>query len=300
MTLLRLILILSFITFPLVASGAEKAKTVDELAKMYDASVCKTCHSKEYSEWEKSIHSRSLIGTGRTLGGFQGMIKGGLMGAFTKSGVKDVKDVKVEHLEWCFKCHLPQIKDATDEVAKQLAKAFVDADRTTLAKVNITCVVCHNTKAIVHKWQDGEPEKDTVYGNKEGPHCDKEGNCSKTHPKMKKSVIMKEPVVCGQCHGVGPNLEFPQPSQCGTIYGSYLHAYIPAGGTETCQDCHMKKNDKGHLMPAYRDPDMRKMSVNVDVTAKGYKFLVKAGDSIPTAVVTVKVTNNTGHRVPDG
>lgn len=300
MRLLKLILILLFIVLPAATISAEKAKTVNELAKMYDSSSCKTCHQKEYSEWEKSIHSRSLIGTGRTIGGFKGMITAGLMGAFTKSGVKDVKDVKVEHLQWCLKCHLPQIKDATDDVAKQLAKAFIDADKETLSKVSINCIVCHNTKAIIHKWQDGEPEKDVIYGGKDGAHCDKDGNCAKVYTKMKKSAIMNESVMCGQCHGTGPNFEFPQPSQCGTVYGSYLHSYIPAGGTSTCQNCHMGKDGKGHTIPAYRDPDMAKKAVDVEVSAKGYKFLLKAGDSIPMAVVTVKITNNAGHRIPDG
>ncbi len=141
MRLFKLVLVIIFIILPVTALAAEKAKTVDELAKMYDSSSCKTCHKKEYSEWEKSMHSRSLIGTGRTIGGFKGMITGGLMGAFTKIGVKDVKDIKVEHLAWCFKCHLPQIKDATDDVAKQLAKAFIDADKETLSKVSINCIV---------------------------------------------------------------------------------------------------------------------------------------------------------------
>ena len=97
-----------------------------------------------------------------------------------------------------------------------------------------------------------------------------------------------------------PNLEFPQPSQCGTAYGSYLHAYIPAGGTETCQDCHMKKDGKGHLMPAHGDKDMMKRGISVEVDATAYKFLLKAGDSIPKAVVTVKMINKAGHRIPDG
>lgn len=291
---LKLILVILFSAFPLVAFSAEKAKTIDELAKMYDVSSCKQCHAKIYEEWEKSMHSQSLFGTKRTLGGFKGMIETGLMKAFTKSGVKEIKDIKMEHFAECFKCHLPHaLKDGSDELAMQLAKAFVEADAATLKKVGINCLVCHNTKAIVHKWQDGEPEKGVIYGSKEGVHP----GGSKT---MKKSPIMKEAVMCGQCHGTGPNLEFPQPSQCATAYGSYLHAYIPAGGSETCQDCHMKKSNKGHLMPAFRDPDMRKMGVNVEVSATGYKFLLKAGDSIPTAVVTVRITNNAGHRTPDG
>jgi hypothetical protein len=306
MKFLRLILVLFFAAAPIAAGHAaepadgKKAKTVDELAQMYNVSSCKQCHANIYEQWEKSIHSRSLIGTGRTLGGFKGMISGGLKGAFAKSGVKETKDIKIEHFAQCFKCHLPQIKDATDEVAQQIAKAFEDGDKATLAKVNINCLVCHNIKAIVHKWQDGEPEKDVVYGGKDGDHCDKDGNCAKVYTKMKKSVIMSESVMCGQCHGTGPNFEFPQPSQCATLYGSYLHSYIPAGGTATCQNCHMGKDAKGHTMPAYRDPDMAKKAVDVEVTAKGYKFLFKAGDLIPKTAVTVKITNNAGHRIPDG
>ena len=274
---------------------AQKARTVDELAKMYDASSCKQCHDKVYQEWEKSAHSRSLIGTGRTIGGFRGMIQAGLMGAYTKLGVKEAKDVKVEHLTRCFVCHLPQIKDATDGVAQELTKAFIDGDRAVLGKVGVNCVVCHNTKAIIHKWQDGEPEKGVVYGSKEGAH-----GGDPAYPTMKRSVVMKEAVMCGQCHGLGPTFEFPQPSQCATQYGSYLHAYIPAGGTETCQDCHMKKDGKGHMMPAYRDPDVAKRAVDVEVTARGYGFLLRPGDLIPKAVVTVKITNTAGHRIPDG
>jgi len=69
----------------------------------------------------------------------------------------------------------------------------------------------------------------------------------------------------------GANFEFPQPSQCATLYGSYTHAYVPSGGVEKCQECHMEDSGKGHTMPAYRDPDMLKMAINVDVTTLGYK-----------------------------
>ncbi|MBI5097715.1 MAG: hypothetical protein HZB30_00555 [Nitrospirae bacterium] len=109
---------------------------------------------------------------------------------------------------------------------------------------------------------------------------------------------MKEVVMCGQCHGLGPNFEFPQPSQCATLYGSYTHAYVPSGGAETCQDCHMKKSGKGHTMPAYRDPDMLKMAMDVEVTAQGYKAFPE--NLTPMAVVTVKTANKAGHRIPDG
>ena len=42
-------------------------------------------------------------------------------------------------------------------------------------------------------------------------------------------------------------------------------------------------------MPAHGDKDMMKRGISVEVDATAYKFLLKAGDSIPKAVVTVKM-----------
>lgn len=295
MRVLKFVFVLLFIAVPLVAFADSKANTIDELAKMYDSSSCKSCHPAAYDQWEKSMHSRSLFGTKRTMGGYKGMIEAGFFKAYGKMGVKEVKDIKMEHFAQCFKCHLPHaLKDGSDNLAREIAQAFIDGKADSLKKIGINCVVCHNTKAIVHKWQDGEPERDVIYGSKDGAHPDAK------YKNMKKSVIMSEVVACGQCHGSGPNFEFPQPSQCATQFGSYQHAYIPSGGTETCQDCHMKKDGKGHLMPAHGDKDMMKRGIQVDSEIMAYKFLLKAGDHWPKAVVTVKMTNKAGHRIPDG
>lgn len=299
MRLLRLAVILVFIALPLtaVAAGHEKAKTIDELAKMYDVSSCKGCHSKVFEEWEKSYHATSLIGSPRTMATIASAVKDGIMKEWTKSGVKEIKDIKVEHMLSCLKCHLPQIKDATDAVAQEIAKAAIDGAagdedaKAKLKKLGINCLVCHNQKALIHKWTDGEPEAGVIYGNKEGAHADAKFKA------LKKSPIMKESILCGQCHGLGPNFDLTEPTQCATLYGSYLHAYVPAGGNKTCQECHM---DKGHFMPGYRDPDQAKKAVTVSVDATGYYFLPKPGDSQPTAKVTVKMLNNAGHRIPDG
>ena len=278
------------------AAQEKKAKTVDELAKMYDVSSCKQCHPKEFGEWEKSIHARSLIGTGRTMATIKTAIQDGMMKEWAKSGIKEVKDIKVEHMLHCLKCHLPQLKDATDAVAQQIAKAVIDGDTATLEKVNINCIICHNRMAIVHKLVDGEPEANVIYGSKEGSHGD---NMFKA---LKKSPIMKESIICGQCHGLGPNFELANPTQCATLYGSYLHNYVQSVGVvpETCQDCHMTKHKTGHTMPGYRDPLIAKNAVDVEVQARGYQVLFKAGEHIPTAAVQVKLTSNAGHRIPDG
>ena len=278
------------------AAQEKKATTVDELAKMYDVSSCKQCHAKEFKEWEKSIHARSLIGTGRTMATIKTAIQDAMMKEWTKSGIKEVKDIKVEHMLHCMKCHLPQLKDATDAVAQQLAKAVIDSDTATLEKVNINCIICHNRKALIHKYVDGEAETNVIYGSKEGAHGDK------MFTALKKSPIMKESILCGQCHGLGPNFDLANPTQCATLYGSYLHNYVASAGvvSETCQDCHMQKHKTGHTMPSYRDPVIAKSAVDVEVTAKGYQVLFKAGEHIPTAAVQVKLTGNAGHRIPDG
>lgn len=284
------------LTAGMTAAQEKKATTVDELARMYDVSSCKQCHPKEHGEWERSIHARSLIGTGRTMATIKTAIQDGMMKEWAKSGIKEVKDIRVEHMLHCLKCHLPQLKDATDAVAQQIAKAVIDGDTATLEKVNINCIICHNQKALIHKLVDGEPEANAIYGNKEGAHGDKKFTA------LKKSPIMKESIQCGQCHGLGPNFDLANPTQCATLYGSYLHNYVPStnGTPETCQECHMHKGKTGHVMPGYRDPAIAKSAVDVDVDAKGYQVLYKAGDHIPTAVVVVKMTSNAGHRIPDG
>jgi hypothetical protein len=294
---LKVVMILLFLSVPVIASTAEKAQTIDELSKMYDVSSCKTCHAKIYEEWSQSYHAISLVGSLGTMSSIAGAVKDGMMKEWTKSGVKDIKDIKVEHLVICLKCHLPQIKDSSDEVAQQIAKSAIEGATgnetaiETLKKVGINCLVCHNSKAIIHKWVDGEVESNVIYGNKESAHADV------NFKTVKKSPVMKEAIFCGQCHGLGPNFELQNPTQCATLYGSYLHAYIPSGGSKTCQECHMKNV---HSMFAYRDPDQAKSAVHVEVDARGYYFLPRAGYSVPNAVLTVKMTNNAGHRVPDG
>lgn len=296
---LGLILILLVVALPLTAFAAkkEKAKSIDELAKMYDVSSCKACHAKIFEEWEKSYHATSLVGF-NTMDTLASTVRDGIMREWTKSGVKKVKDIKVEHMLSCLKCHLPQIKDATDAVAQEIAQAAIDgaagdeAARDKLKKVGINCLSCHNSMALIHKWTDGEPEANVIYGSKGGAHPDAK------YAAMKESPIMKESILCGQCHGYGPNFDLPEPTQCATLYGSYLHAYVPSGGSKTCQECHM--GDKGHFMPGYRDADMAKKAVTVSVDAMGYYFLPRGGDSIPIAKLTVKMINNAGHRIPDG
>jgi len=286
------------------AADAKKATSIDELAKMYDSTGCKECHEAIYKEWAQSIHSRSIFGTGRTAATIKTTVAVGLTG-MEYSGVKKPEDVQVKHLMMCAKCHLPQLAEATDAVAKEIVKnAYIYSDPKAtdeardkaiaqLSKVNINCLICHQRNAITHKWVDGFPAKDTVYGFKNGEHADP------AHPKMKESKIMDESILCGQCHGLGPNLELEEPSQCATLYGSHLWAYKADGGQEKCQECHMKKSKLGHNMQSYRDPGMGKAAVDFKVETLGYQWRDGA-KVVPQALIKVEMINRAGHAIPDG
>lgn len=201
---------------------------------LYASSSCKGCHEEIWNEWQKSLHARSMFGTGRTAATIKTTVVNGLT-QWKASGMKKPEEVQVKHLMVCAKCHLPQLADASDEVAKEIVKAaFTYADPNasdaarekaveTLEKVNINCLVCHQRNAIIHKWIDGYPEKNTVYGSKDGAHPAPE------HPKLKKSPVMSEAILCGQCHGLGPSFELDNPTQCATLYGSYLWSYRAEG-----------------------------------------------------------------------
>ncbi len=190
MRLLRLSIFLLFVSFALAAlparSEAHKAKTIDELAAMYDSSNCKTCHAEIYAQWEKSHHARPLMG-----------VKGGLMltPLALKKGEKgstafsedDPKKMTIKNYP-CFKCHLPQaITSAEDSVAVELTEALLAKDSAKIAKLQITCIVCHNEKGLLHKRELGAPEKGVLYGKKDVPvHMDANFKTVKKSAKLQR------------------------------------------------------------------------------------------------------------------
>jgi hypothetical protein len=263
--------------------STEKVSTLNELITLFDSSSCKECHEKIYEQWEKSHHARPLMGLDDEI----------FMTKYLKNGVLAVKpgEKGTKRNFPCFKCHLPQFKYATDKVAAEIADAILRNDKASVRQLTISCLVCHNEKAVVH----GRPEKNVVYGNRDLPED--------TGHVVKKSPLMKNSLMCGQCHGLGPNLEFETPVQCATLYGSYLHAYIPSGGTQTCQDCHMK--DGNHYMPPNFNnreefSERLRQSLPMEVQTLTYTFEPKEGDSRPMVVLKTKITSKAGHRIPDG
>ena len=136
-------------------------------------------------------------------------------------------------------------------------------------------------------------KKKEVYGSKNASHP------SSSHPVLKKSKVMSESILCGQCHGHGPNFELENPSQCATLYGSNLWAYRAEGGQETCQECHMKKSKLGHNMQSYRDAGLAKAAVDFRAEMMGYQWR-DGSIMVPEALVKVEMVNRAGHAIPDG
>lgn len=282
---------------------AKEAANVQELIKMYDSSGCKTCHADYYKDWQKSLHAQPLLGPfDKTLGTLKDYMSQRDK-ELAKS--KEVTESIKEYMIPCFICHIPQIEDASEQAAQEIADAVMKEDLNILYELNINCLICHNRNAIVRKFRDGNPEPNAVYGTKEtGSHGSKE------YPKKIKQEMMKDPSFCGGCHQ-GPNvLHSAEPMWCVSNYDSYLHAYVPRGGYKTCQECHMEKNEDnptGHRFPPnYDDTELSykrlRDAIKFDVSALAYIFQIKTPklQSIPMAVVRTHIEHNIGHRFPDG
>ncbi len=248
-----------------------------------DSSACRECHEQVHQQWQGSHHARSLMGLDDWIFMQPYLQKGPL--AVAEAGQATRANFP------CAKCHLPQLLEAPDQAAAQLAAAVLANDQATVRRLNIGCLVCHHQKAVVH----GRPQPGVIYGSRDIPD----------HPgqPVKHSPLLKDPLFCGQCHGLGPNLELAHPVQCATLYGSYLHAYLPSGGSRTCQDCHWQNGD--HSAP----PDFNRraetaqrlrQSLPLEVEATAYRFQPKDREYQPLLVVRTRVTSRAGHRVPDG
>jgi mono/diheme cytochrome c family protein len=195
----------------------------------------------------------------------------------------------------CLDCHAPMVNDASEKVIQEivgLIKSAVDekdegkkkAARDTLAALNVNCTGCHTGKATANPLAPADPA--ILYGPKgaAAPHA------SKASPVMASSVF------CSQCHALwyAKDGEF---LYCTTIFESHQNGYRGAGGTQSCQDCHMKA--RGHTFPGAHDQPLVKEGLTLNMEAVAFRQA--AGPKFtPQAVITLDIGNQAGHRVPDG
>lgn len=278
-------------------SLAKEAETIDELVAMFDDSKCAECHEQVYKEWQDSWHSKAIISS---LKGMRNFIAVGL----AKEWKKPV--TKAEVLK-CLDCHAPTVNYASEKLAVEIGGLIVTAfekkdseegkkAKEQLARLSVGCYSCHNVKATeVAKGLRGEPKKGAIYTAHDVDAGD-------AHESIQ-TVDITRSVFCMQCHGVykAPDGET---IKCNTLSGSYQNTYMNHGGSQSCQDCHMKK---GHLFPGGHDLETVTEGLGFNVEIAPYRHLpgkvpgVKdAKKWVPSAVVNAFIENKTGHRVPDG
>lgn len=283
----HVLLTVLLLSLPALAMG--EYRTIDEVVKAYSDESCKPCHAKVVEEWKASFHSQSIL---HSVGGIRNYIAVGL-------GKEWNKPLNRENLMRCMDCHAPQLKDASDSLIAEVGRLIVAAvdekdeakkasARKELGKLNVTCTVCHNMKAQIEKNLKGDPRPGVYYGPS--------GKPSPAHA-TEKSPALNTALFCGQCHGMhrAPDGDV---IVCNTLYGSYQDAYRGSGGVETCQDCHMRKANRGHTFPGAYQAEIVREGIGLDVQAVGVKL--HPGKWIPTAIVNVGLTNRAGHRIPDG
>lgn len=288
---------LTVITVPQSCFAEKLANTIDELVEMYDDSKCWECHTDQHDEWKTSFHSNPI---NSSLKGIHNFIEVGLKKEW-KTPLTKAQVLK------CLDCHAPVVNFASEELAVEIGQMIVtafkkkgtpeaEAVKKELAKLNVGCTACHNIKATTTaQGLRGKAIHGKIY-SANGDDNDEHG--------VVEAVELKRSIFCMQCHGIysAPDGE---KIQCNTLSGSYQDAYNNLGGSETCQDCHMKDNK--HNFPGGHDKEIVAEGLGLDVQITQYRHLpgkIKTAKNqkawVPSAVVTAFVENKSGHRIPDG
>ncbi|KJU87427.1 cytochrome c [Candidatus Magnetobacterium bavaricum] len=293
---LMVVLAVLFVTHINATATGDIADTMEKLEELYlPSEKCGTCHTEIYNQWQKSVHRESIL---HSLDGLNSFI----VNAIEKDPARKARDVKAELLK-CLGCHAPMLESASPQLINNVitdiklasSKATTNKDekkraKERLSRLNVSCYVCHNAKAVP---PPDKPEKNTVYGST--------GKDNTPYHKSRQTTFLDNAIFCMQCHGT---YTAPDREQiiCSTIAQSYRDQYASAGGQNRCQDCHMVKNNRGHTFPGAYVLETLKEALTLSISARAIKDQPAAGERkwIPSAAITVDITNNAGHRLPDG
>jgi mono/diheme cytochrome c family protein len=270
----------------------------DELVAPYDSSKCKDCHEDIHGEWAKSWHAKTITDP-RTLRSFR---------TFIKSGVDNLPEVKRTMLrDMCLMCHVPAARNASDELAEEIAGLVVtavddkdaakrEAATKELSKLNINCLTCHGIENP-GGLPAGTFKPNTIFGPgdaEDPPHKDEIGFETVTDENMKKSEF------CMPCHhGCPPGMSS---KECPTQWTVYQEHYLAHGGDKTCQECHMQ-GDGGasHRFPGIYEKDFAKTGIELTIDAVPTKYIYHLENrSVPAVVMSVHLKNKTAHDIPHG
>jgi formate-dependent nitrite reductase cytochrome c552 subunit len=257
-------------------------------APISSAESCRPCHTEIYDQWKSSFHAQSIHTPT-----FRAMLT---IFKYNTQG---------EHIEFCFKCHAPEVKvkGNSDQLAGQVLQGL------PIRSEGITCTICHSIESVEDR---PDPEVPVAFDF---------GRTPPFHKVMNTSVTQSAEM-CGSCHDYNtPNFVHPeQPdTPCCDVNRDWKKTSF-AQNDVTCQSCHMKDEmgvveltvmDKiknglyqlvglkrykdarytNHSFPGGRSEEMLKRAVKMNMD---YQI---AGNDV---AVTVTIENLTGHSIPNG
>jgi len=283
---MRLFPVLLILALP--AAVRAEYQSLDELVRAYDDRPCQACHAGIHRDWNSTYHARAMVSSL------------GVLRDFIENGVKKEwkREFGKKELMRCMDCHAPQLRDASETLAREVGRlaltatdnrdpAAKEAALKSLGRLGVNCIVCHNTMAVVERNRLGEPLPGVFYGPS--------GRPSPAHGSARSAAIGSS-AFCGQCHGLYTPAD-RETVFCTSLYESYQDRYRADGGLKSCQDCHMREG-RGHRITGRHDVDKVREAIGFEADAVGIRQY--PGRWIPTAVLTVRLDNRAGHRIPDG
>ncbi|MCK5903560.1 MAG: hypothetical protein KAG28_10490 [Cocleimonas sp.] len=270
--------VLCFSLFSLIFASTSFAADAHEDLTNTSAEKCGKCHETIYEQWSESLHAQSTA------------LKDPIHGTFYRAVVGDPQKenvvTKSGKYPVCLQCHAP-------EAAKAKTTKL---DKKKIYNEGVTCISCHTLtkyKGTV------KPDGGLRLGMKayEYSKTDLQGpmgteNNREHHQKYGQDVVpngglMKTSDACMGCHDQRPNAN--KVSLCQT--GAEVKV---AGGSSTCQTCHMPTTSKGITSHAMMGGHMKEM------VSSGLVLTLKAKKSGNKAKVTVILQNLLPHNFPTG
>jgi hypothetical protein len=259
--------------------------------------TCANCHREIYDEWQQSYHSKTITAM---MAGFKKYI----------GYVREKKGkVAVPDLMGCLGCHAPAMRFAKEEEIMALAKAVEDGKTDAVANVNVDCVTCH-TLAASGDLSKHPGDKLVVSGPIKDPVEAKLPTGQVAH-ESKYAEITAKAELCQTCHTYVTPKDMKVDGGdwdivCSLTYDAWKVASTGKEAGKQCQDCHMptregqaaqmqgatipKRTLGAHTFNGWHSKSMLERNFDLALSAK------PEGSNL---VLTVAVTNKSGHRTPD-
>lgn len=187
-------------------TAATSDSTETPLPNYTSAKVCGECHTRQYTEWQQSMHAYAAISP-----------------VFEAMNAKAFRDSNGEVGTFCTGCHAPVGTELGEKGHTPVA------DRSELSKEGITCSYCHS--AIEH---DGPIGNNNLLTDPEGPLQGPFQSSGTEGHLSSESSFIKSPEFCGSCHDV---FSFPS-LRIEEAFTEYKESPAAQEGVR-CQDCHM-------------------------------------------------------------